>query len=166
MDIKFQKATLPGDLDDLLEFDHRTFGAYPDDLFEREDWSGCVSYWMFVNGIKVGCSAFQHNVDYDGAPRSGCLYIASTGILPEFQGRGFGKKEKQWQIEYAHRNGFAMMVTNMRQSNTRIIRLNRSLGFRYRGLDAAYYHNPDEPAVVMELSLKADGPSSLRDDRE
>jgi ribosomal protein S18 acetylase RimI-like enzyme len=167
MDVRFHRATLPGELNDLLEFDRRTFGAFPDDLFEPEDWSGCVSYWMFVDGIKVGCSAFQHNVDYDEEPRSGYLYIASTGILPEFQGRGFGKKQKQWQIEYARQNGFAMIVTNMRQSNTRIIRLNRSLGFKYRGLDAEYYHHPDEPAVVMELSLEiAGGLSSLRDDRE
>jgi len=129
MDIKFQKAKLSEELNDLLDFDRKAFGSYPDDLFEPEDWGDNESYWMLVDGIRVGCSAFQHNIDYDEKPRSGCLYIASTGILPEFQGRGFGRKQKEWQIYYALHHGFDMMVTNMRQSNTRIINLNQSLGF-------------------------------------
>src|ERR1039458_1100290 len=130
MDVKFQKAKLPEELNNLLDFDRKTFGSFPNDLFEPEDWGDCESYWMFVDGIKVGCSAFQHNIDYDEKPRSGYLYIASTGILPEFQSRGFGRKQKEWQIEYACHHGFSMIVTNMRQSNTHIIRLNQSLGFR------------------------------------
>ena len=27
-----------------------------------EDWNNYESYWMFVDGIKVGCTAFQHDV--------------------------------------------------------------------------------------------------------
>jgi GNAT superfamily N-acetyltransferase len=165
MDIKFQRVILPDELPDLLDFDRRTFGAFPDDLFEPEDWSGCESFWMFVDGIKVGCSALQRNVDYDQESRSGYIYIASTGVLPEFQSKGFGRKQKEWQIEYARQLGFAVIVTNMRQSNTRIIRLNQSLGFRCRGLDAEYYHCPDEPAIVMELSFEGDSQSQVKQDK-
>ena len=155
MNVEFRKAVLPRDLDDLLDFDRRMFGSFPDDLFEPADWNSSESYWMFVDGTKVGCSAFQHNVDYDEEPRTGCLYIASTGILPEFQGKGLGRKQKEWQIEYARNYGFSVIVTNMRQSKAPIIHLNRSVGFKFRSLEAGYYHDPDEPAIVMELSLLA-----------
>jgi ribosomal protein S18 acetylase RimI-like enzyme len=103
----------------------------------------------------VGCSAFQCNVDYDEEPKVGCLYVASTGILPEFQGKGLGRKQKEWQIEDARNHGFSVIATNMRQSNAPIIHLNQSLGFKFRTSEADYYHDPDEPAVVMELSLLA-----------
>jgi hypothetical protein len=43
----------------------------------------------------------------------------------------------------------------MRQSNLRMIWLNLGLGFKSRGLDASFYHDPDEPAVLMESSLTA-----------
>jgi ribosomal protein S18 acetylase RimI-like enzyme len=151
----FQRAILPGALAELLEFDCKIFGAFPSDLFEPEEWECFESYWMFADGAKVGCSAFQHNVDYDQTPKEACLYIASTGILPQYQGRGFGLKQKEWQILYARQHGFSNIVTNMRRSNTKIIRLNEKLGFRFRSIDAGYYADPTEDAVVMEKSVVA-----------
>ena len=147
--VEFRGVTLPNELDDLLEFDRRVFGRYPDDLFEAEDWNNYESYWMFADGIKVGCTAFEHDVDYDGELRPGCLFIASTGILPEFEGKRLGRKQKEWQIKYASEHGFFVIVTNMRQSNARILHLNESLGFTFRCLDPDYYHDPDEPATVV-----------------
>ena len=82
--------------------------------------------------------------------------MASTGILPEFQGRGLGRKQKEWQVGYARDHGFSAIVTNMRKSNVKIKRLNESVGFKFRCLEADYYHEPDEAAVVMELSLAPD----------
>lgn len=64
-----------------------------------------------------------------------------------------GSKQKQWQIEYARERGFEIIVTNMRESNTRIIRLNNKFGFTTRELVPGYYSDPEEAAVVMELKL-------------
>jgi len=156
MDIEFRKAILPDELDDLLDFDRRVFGSLPDDLFEPEDWASCVSFWMFADGVKVGCCAVEPGCDYDQQPRAGCLYIASTGILPQCQGEGLGRKQKDWQIEYARDHGFTVIVTNMRESNERIRKLNESVGFKFRCLARDYYQAPCEGAVVMELYLAPD----------
>ena len=59
----------------------------------------------------------------------------------------------EWQIEYARQSGFEVIVTNMRESNTRIIRLNEKLGFTTRELVPGYYFDPEETAIVMELKL-------------
>ena len=151
--IEFKKAILPGELDDLLEFDRRIFGSFPDDLFDPEDWSNMKPFWMYVDAARVGCCAFQHDTDYNEQPRKGYLYIASTGILPEFQGKGLGRKQKEWQIEYARDHGFSVIVTNMRESNLKMRRLNESVGFNFRCLETDYYDDPEEAAYVMEFSL-------------
>jgi hypothetical protein len=41
----------------------------------------------------------------------------------------------------------------MRESNERIIRLNKRLGFKPIKLRPHYYNNPDETAIVMELQI-------------
>jgi GNAT superfamily N-acetyltransferase len=151
---EFHEAVVPADLGELLDFDRRIFAQFPEDLFSAEDWSSCHSYWMVVDGIKVGCCAFEWHVDFDETPRRGCLYIASTGILPEYQGKGFGREQKEWEVEYARQNGFSSIVTNMRESNHRIIRLNEALGFKFRENVPDYYTLPVEAAIVMELSVK------------
>ena len=68
---------------------------------------------MLVDGVKVGCCAFETNVDFqedvrdDGVnpPLRNCLFIASTGILPRFQGQGFGRLLKSWEVAYARYHG-------------------------------------------------------------
>jgi ribosomal protein S18 acetylase RimI-like enzyme len=149
---EFKKAMIPEEIEALCDFDRRAFHLHPQDLFTPETWQECESYWMIADGETVGCSAFIHDVDYKEQRRPGCLYILSTGVAPEFQRRGFGDQQKSWQIEYAKERGFKTIVTNMRQSNHRIIKLNEKYGFKTRTIDPDYY--PDgEPAVVMELDL-------------
>jgi GNAT superfamily N-acetyltransferase len=87
---------------------------------------------MTLDSKRIGCSAFAYDIDFDGTPRPNCLYIASTGILPECQGQGFGSKQKQWQIDFARHRHCKTIVTNMRQSNVRVIRLNEKFGFTQR----------------------------------
>jgi ribosomal protein S18 acetylase RimI-like enzyme len=41
----------------------------------------------------------------------------------------------------------------MRESNIRIIRLNKKFGFTTRELVPGYYPDPEEAAVVLELKL-------------
>jgi ribosomal protein S18 acetylase RimI-like enzyme len=143
MNIEFHKANIPEEIDALLEFDRKVFASFPADLFDPEEWADYESYWMVADGKTVGCTAFMHDVDYDGGPRPKTLYIASTGVLPEFQGRGLGTKQKQWQIEYARKHGFEVMVTNMRESNIPSIKLNEKFGFKRRTLVPDYYSDPN-----------------------
>jgi ribosomal protein S18 acetylase RimI-like enzyme len=151
--IEFRKVILPDEIKALCDFDRKAFHKYPGDIYTPEDWLECESYWMVVDGKIVGCTAFERDVDYDGRSRPGCLYISSTGVLPEYQGKGFGAEQKNWQIEYAMKNGFTRIVTNMRQSNEPIIQLNDKFCFERCKVVPHYYPDPDEPAIVMELDL-------------
>jgi GNAT superfamily N-acetyltransferase len=153
MNVEFRKAIIPDEVGPLYKFDHIAFASFPGDPFEAEDWEQYESYWMIVDGKIVGRSAFLHNVDYDEEPRTGCLWIASIGILPEVQGQGLGSKLKEWQIKYATQHGFEIIVTNMRQSNSRILGLNEKFGFKIREFVTGYYDDPDEVAIVMELKI-------------
>jgi ribosomal protein S18 acetylase RimI-like enzyme len=158
MKTEFTKAILPQDLARLVAFDHKVFRKA--DWFPRAAWAGYESYWMIVDGVAVGCCAFQHHVDFqeseenDNPPLRGSLYISTTGILPRFKGKGFGQLLKSWQIAYARRHGFTRVVTNHRASNYKIIELNKKFGFKIvRRPKAHYYEDPPEPTVVMELNF-------------
>lgn len=153
MAIEFKKAVLPDDLEALLAMDLRIFGKYPADLFTAEVWEELETYWMISDGVRIGCSSFIHNADHDGRSKPGTLYIMTTGVVPELQGRGFGRKQKNWQITYAKERSFSRIVTNTRQGNQRMIALNRKLGFREIGMVPDYYEEPQENAIVMELQL-------------
>jgi ribosomal protein S18 acetylase RimI-like enzyme len=157
MRTEFRMAVLPRELRRLVAFDHKIFKKA--DWFTRSDWERFRSYWMIVDGVKVGCCAFVHDVDFqadeENPPRRGSLYIPTTGILPRYRRKGFGELLKCWQIAYARRHGFKCIVTNCRKSNRRMIALNRKFGFRIiRRSRAMYYEDPPEPTIVMELRLR------------
>lgn len=147
MKTEFRQARKPTELRSLELFDHKVFHRYPSDWFHREDWEAFDSWWLIVNHRKIGCCAFE-------AQRAS-LHIVSTGILPGFQGRGFGGLLKAWQIAYARQHGFQRIVTNSRKSNKPMIRLNRKFGFKVIRTTPHYYENPTEPSVVMALRLRA-----------
>jgi GNAT superfamily N-acetyltransferase len=158
MKVSFGKVVLPREKKRLVAFDHKVFRR--SDWFRSDDWDRYESYWMLVNGRRVGCCAFERAADFevdpekDSASRSGSLYIASTGILPQHRGKGFGVRFKRWQLAWARRRGFTRIVTNCRRSNRAIIRLNEKFGFLIlQTTKGNYYRQPPEPAVVMELKL-------------
>jgi ribosomal protein S18 acetylase RimI-like enzyme len=158
MKTEFRRAVLPKELNRLVTFDHKVFRK--SDWFTKSDWKKYESYWMIVDGVAVGCCAFEHHVDFqedhgkEHAPLRGSLYISTTGVLPRFQGKGFGRLLKSWQIAYARQHGFTRIVTNHRASNRQMIELNKKFGFKIiRRRKATYYEDPPEPTVVMELKL-------------
>jgi ribosomal protein S18 acetylase RimI-like enzyme len=143
MRAQFLKANPVTEIAELVGFDRQVFRRA--DVFPRAYWQSVESYWMIVDGVKVGCCAFE--------PNAPTLYVASTGILPAYQGRGFGKRFKRWQIAHGRKHGFTRMITHCRQKNLPMISLNRKVGFRTVAVAPGYYARPTEAAVVMELSL-------------
>lgn len=144
MELQFVKADVSAELRRLREFDRKVFPEA--DLFPASYWRECEVYWLVVEGKRVGCCAVQ-------AEGEGDLYIASTGVLPEWQGKGMGPLMKAWQVAYARRGGFRRILTETRESNARMIALNKQFGFRVRKRVKGYYLDPVETAVVMELVL-------------
>ena len=161
MNVQFRRVIVPKEVRSLVIFDHKTFHEYPGDWFERDHWKIYESWWLIVDGRRVGCCAFEANVDFkedisedrENRHLRGSLYIASTGILPAFRGLGLGSLMKCWQISYARRHGFTRIVANTRKSNRAMITLNRSFGFKVLRSTPNYYGDPSEPTVVMELCL-------------
>jgi len=153
MELLFKKVVLPDEIPQLLLFDQEIFGSYPDDLFSAEDWLQFESYWIIQDGRIIGCTAFKPHSDYDEEPMLGSLFVVTTGLIPELQGKGIGTKVKQWQIDYGNEHGFELMVTNMRESNAASRQLNQKFGFTVRHIDPDYYHHPEEAAVVMEINI-------------
>ena len=156
MRTEFRKAVLPKELRSLVIFDRKVFRT---DAFYREDWVQYESWWLLVDGVKAGCCAFEKNVgigpDGEMVPTEGSLYVATTGILPRFQGQGLGSLMKSWQLSYARRNGFARVVGTSRESNTAMIALNERFGFRVVSKIEGYYLKPLEAAVVMQWLLNS-----------
>ena len=155
MNTEFRQAMLPQDIRSLLAFDAKVFPAA--DRFDADYWKTVESWWLFAGKTKIGCCAFEKNVDFheeNGAPRrKGSLYIATTGILPRFQNQGFGLLLKSWQIAYARYHGYDRIITNCRKRHTRMIALNRQFGFRIIRTVPRYYAEPADSAVFMELLL-------------
>ena len=146
MNIEYRKAILPDEIPDLCEFDKKAFHDRPSDVFPAEDWNKYESYWMIVDGKIVGCAALQ-------TARSDELWIASTAILPEFQGQKFGNALKRWEINYAKSHGYERVGTQMRVSNQRSIALNTKFGFTKVRISPNGYSDPVEDALVMQLNL-------------
>jgi GNAT superfamily N-acetyltransferase len=124
-------------------------------------WRHCQSWWLILDGRRVGCCAFEQHVDFredvdpanPNPPLRHSLYIASTGILPKFQNHGLGQLFKTWQIAWARRHGFNRIVTNTRKRNKVMIRLNQKFGFKILRTTPRYYRDPTDSTVVLELNL-------------
>jgi ribosomal protein S18 acetylase RimI-like enzyme len=109
----------------------------------------------------AGCAAFVHDVDFEedlreddeNVARRGTVYIQTTGLLRAYRGLGLGPRVKEWEIEYARRNGFGRIVTNCREGNAAMIAINQKYGFRPIRTTPGYYED-GEATVVMELVLK------------
>jgi ribosomal-protein-alanine N-acetyltransferase len=141
---EFRRAVLPDELRSLTAFDRKVF---PTDYFPPSEWKQYESYWLLLDGRKIGCCAFEKQGEI--------LYIATTGILPAFQRKGFGQLMKAWQIAWARQQGFRRLITNSRKSNEAMIALNKKFGFRKVHIVPNYYENPKEQAIVMDLKLSS-----------
>ena len=158
MHIEMKVADTTIEAEALCEMDKKIF--LPSDAFDDpEMWEGYECFWIVVDGQIAGSVAMGLNLDFGGswekdAPCPGCLFIVTTGILPDYQRKGIGSFVKEWQIDFARRGGFTRVSTNFRKSNIGSRRLNEKFGFKVVGEVADYFSDPDEPSIVMELELQ------------
>lgn len=161
MHTEFRRAIIPEELRSLVSFDHKAFHKYPGDWFDQDAWRIYEAWWMILGKRKIGCCAFARHIDFtediypdkENPRRRGSLYVASTGVLPDFRAMGFGNLMKAWQLSYAQHLGFTRIVTNTRKSNKAMIKLNTKFGFRIIRTTPGYYAEPREATVVMEFTL-------------
>jgi len=156
MKIEIRPANTSTELEALVALDVRIFSS---DSFDDPDmWKDFEVFWIVLDGEIIGSTAFGLNLEFsiseeEEIPSPGCVYLATTGILPGNQKRGIGGRVKEWQINWARSHGFTRISTHCRESNIGSLHLNRRFGFEVIGRLANYYEDPDEATIVMELKL-------------
>lgn len=147
MNIQIVKADSEKEADMLALFDKLIFSR--SDWFPPDNWRRLECFWLLVDGKQAGSIGMRPDLDLISGGK--ILQIVTTGILPEFQGKGFGNFIKRWQVGHARMNGFRGMVTRARASNTRSIGLNKKFGFKATSRVPHFYGDPVEDAIVLEL---------------
>lgn len=76
-------------------------------------------------------------------------YILNVAVHPDFQGQGIGKALVEKTVNYAVENSLAFVTLEVRESNSKAIRLYGRLDFENVGKRKGYYSNPKEDAILM-----------------
>lgn len=145
------------DIERLCQVDVASFPA--SDAFAYPfDWVYTRNYLLYNDDSLIGSTALNLNEYWDQelskyVSEKGCLYIASTAVLPQHQGRGWGNFFKRWQLKYAKRHRCHVIRTSTRESNMAMRRLNEKFGFKVARVTSVVFENPDERSVDMELRL-------------
>lgn len=118
------------------------------------------TYWIKVNGEKVGIISIERDsapgatYDAESEVSPGSIYLILIGLIPGWQGKGFGKLAMEWlKVMVRSRKGYTRIVSNLRQSNTPSLKLHTSMGFREIALKWSYYSDPNENSPVLELKI-------------
>ena len=114
----------------LADLDVRIF-PHKADLFNEQDWQYFRKlfefFWILADGVIAGSIHLGLNLEWEEDLPSisyGCLYVASSGILPEFRNKGIGTFAKKWQIDYGKSHNFKRIVASTRKSNSEMIKIN------------------------------------------
>ena len=81
------------------------------------------------------------------------LHILNLSVIPDVQGRGFGKLLLSIILEHARKRMLRHIFLEVRSSNTKAISLYSKAGFVSNGMRKAYYSDNGEDAILMELKL-------------
>ena len=77
--------------------------------------------------------------------------ITNVMLLPEYRGKGLGRKIVEEVIERGRRLGAEEFTLEARASNASAIKLYEKLGFVNEGIRPGFYNNPKEDAAIMWL---------------
>ncbi len=77
--------------------------------------------------------------------------ITNVMLLPEYRGRGLGKRMLSELLERGKKLGANDFTLEVRKSNETAIGLYERLGFESAGIRPGFYQNPAEDAVIMWL---------------
>lgn len=84
---------------------------------------------------------------------AGVCELESIAVDSEARGRGIGRALFEEAIGWAQKNGAIRIELEVRASNTRAIKLYESVGLHGEGLRSAYFHSPNEDALLMGKGL-------------
>lgn len=87
--------------------------------------------------------SFYHSLDE--------LEILNLAVAPAMRRQGLGRRVLQMALQAAYKMGIRKSLLEVRESNVPAIGLYESVGFRLAGRRRAYYHDPDEDALIYVL---------------
>ncbi len=120
--------------------------SYPDPwthtMFRQEIFNEC-SYFhlMFLNEILAGYGGFWLIIDE--------MHLTRVTIAPALCGQGLAKILMEHLFDVARKHGATRALLEVRESNSRALRLYEGLGFVQDGRRKAYYQSTNEDAIVM-----------------
>lgn len=103
-------------------------------------------YVLIYNNSVAGYGGMHISVDE--------CYIANIAVLPEFQGKGFGKAITTHLINRAENLNCEFISLEVRPSNSVAVSMYSSLGFEEIGRRKNFYTSPTEDGLIMTKYLK------------
>lgn len=118
----------------------------------RENWSARLLRESFLCSwnIMLGAEEEGRLIGYGAASViAGEGEIQRLAVLPEFRGKGRGRKLLDELVNHAKEQGAKVLALEVRESNLPARKLYISAGFLEEARRKDYYRNPKEDAVIM-----------------
>lgn len=131
----------------LAAVDAQVFGvAWTAEEFTRMLVNPAVDAWLLREGRwDIGYVCYQR-VEHEAE-------IYRIGIVPAWQGRGYGRWLLEQFLEWARRHRVSRVLLEVREGNAPAVTLYTSSGFRTVERRLRYFTAPPEDALVMERRL-------------
>lgn len=133
----------------MAKFEEKVFGL---NAFSCSDLEGMELFWLVFDKNFIGWMACEEYTRIQGQ-RS--LYVASLAIIPEFQGMRFSELLLNFALCYGRRESFHSVLLHVRESNVRMIKASKRVGFELTKIVSNYYQNPSEDGILMETTLSS-----------
>ncbi len=129
---------------------------------ERQAHSHPWTEWVFKDCLR---SDYRFSGVVDGSEELAAFcvvanlfdeaHLLNICVLPSYQGQGLGRKLLGYLIGEAKNDGMERLLLEVRQGNSKALRLYKSEGFERIGLRKGYYPSAQgrEDAVVLSLLL-------------
>ena len=132
--------------------------AWPPDVF-REALEAFIQAEPMRGGLWVAEEPDTGQVvGYAGVEVSalwGEMDLINIAVAPEHRRQHVGQALLKWIIRVCRREGIPLLWLRVRASNEGARRFYEGLGFEQRGEFDRYYEDPDEPAIIMAMDVRA-----------
>jgi ribosomal-protein-alanine N-acetyltransferase len=146
-----------GDIEAVLALAEQTPEA---PHWDRREYERCVALNEADSLQRAGfvAEAEGHLLGFSvGKLIAGICELESVAVDRQARGQGIGRALLEAVAIWAQASEAARMELEVRASNTRAIGLYERAGFLREGLRPAYYHSPEEDAVLMGKALLSGG---------
>ncbi len=142
-----ERADRARDLDAIVEIEHASFAnPWTREMFEHEFEHAEVSHTLVIRTPATRVAGFCiFWIVFDET------HINNLAVRPDCRHAGLGEALLRAALDQAVASGGRRATLEVRRSNATAIRLYERFGFRMGGIRPAYYSNPVEDALVLEL---------------